>query len=165
MRKSNGKTSKFGRRSFAVALSMAMVVSSLTVASTDADAKAKGAVKSVKVTSPVVNGGKLVLKKGQKQQIKYAVTVTKGASKKVTVTSSNTKVNSIIVQGKAVSVPFIARVSVSDLNYRSRPSMKGKVLGQTGKGSFTIVEVSNGWGKLKSGAGWIYLENPKYCTI
>ena len=43
--------------------------------------------------------------------------------------------------------------------------MKGKVLGQTGKGSFTIVEVSNGWGKLKSGAGWIYLENPKYCTI
>ena len=79
--------------------------------------------------------------------------------------SNNTKANRIIVQGKAVSVPFIARVIVSDLNYRSKPSMKGKVLGQTGKGSFTIVEVSNGWGKLKSGAGWIYLENPKYCTI
>ena len=84
---------------------------------------------------------------------------------KTQTTSSNTKANSITVQGKAVSVPFIARVIVSDLNYRSKPSMKGKVLGQTGKGSFTIVEVSNGWGKLKSGAGWIYLENPKYCTI
>lgn len=80
-------------------------------------------------------------------------------------TKTENKANRIIVQRKAVSVPFIARVIVSDLNYRSKPSMKGKVLGQTGKGAFTIVEVSNGWGKLKSGAGWIYLENPKYCTI
>ena len=109
MRKSNGKTSKFGRRSFAVALSMAMVVSSLTVASTDADAKAKGTVKSVKVTSPVVNGGKLVLKKGQKQQIKYAVTVTKGASKKVTVTSSNTKVAKVVKSGSKYFVKAVAK--------------------------------------------------------
>lgn len=44
--------------------------------------------------------------------------------------------------------------------------MSGKVLGQTGKGSFTITEVnSDGWGKLKSGAGWIYLGNSEYCTI
>ena len=62
------------------------------------------------------------------------------------------------------AVPFKVKVIVSDLNYRSKPSMNGKVLGQTGKGIFTIVEVSNGWGKLKSGAGWIYLENPKYCV-
>lgn len=39
------------------------------------------------------------------------------------------------------------------------------VKGQTGKGVFTITEVRDGWGKLKSGAGWIYLENPDYCTI
>lgn len=62
------------------------------------------------------------------------------------------------------SLPFTVRVIVDDLNYRSKPSMEGKVLGQTGKGVFTIVDVSNGWGKLKSGAGWIYLENPKYCV-
>lgn len=62
------------------------------------------------------------------------------------------------------AVPFKVKVIVSDLNYRSKPSMNGEVLGQTGKGIFTIVEVSNGWGKLKSGAGWIYLENPKYCV-
>ena len=43
--------------------------------------------------------------------------------------------------------------------------MNGKVNGQTGKGVFTIVEVRDGWGRLKSGAGWIYLENPSYCTI
>lgn len=63
------------------------------------------------------------------------------------------------------AVPFTVQVIIDDLNYRSEPSMKGKVKGQTGKGVFTIVEVKDGWGKLKSGAGWIYLENPDYCTI
>ncbi len=38
-------------------------------------------------------------------------------------------------------------------------------LGLTGKGVFTIIEVNNGWGKLKSGVGWIWLGNPQYCTI
>ena len=44
--------------------------------------------------------------------------------------------------------------------------MNGKVNGQTGKGTFTIMEVKNGgWGRLKSGAGWIWLSNPTYCTV
>ena len=63
------------------------------------------------------------------------------------------------------ATPFLVKVIISDLNIRSAPSMSGKVKGQTGKGTFTIVEVRDGWGKLKSGAGWIYLENPSYCTI
>lgn len=63
------------------------------------------------------------------------------------------------------SVPFTVTVLVSDLNYRSQPSMSGTIKGTTGKGIFTISEVSNGWGKLKSGAGWIYLENASYVTI
>lgn len=63
-------------------------------------------------------------------------------------------------------VPFMVKVLISDLNYRSAGSMSGKILGQTGKGSFTITEVNaDGWGKLKSGAGWIYLKNSSYCTI
>lgn len=66
---------------------------------------------------------------------------------------------------KKPKTPFLAKVIISDLNYRSAPSMSGKALGFTGKGTFTITEEKNGWGKLKSGAGWIYLENPKYCTI
>ena len=63
------------------------------------------------------------------------------------------------------AVPFIVNVKIDDLNYRSQPSMDGAVKGQTGKGVFTIVEVNNGWGKLKSGVGWIWLGNPQYCTI
>lgn len=62
-------------------------------------------------------------------------------------------------------VPFTVKVIISDLNYRKGPGMSYAVRGQTGKGVFTIVEVQDGWGKLKSGAGWIYLENPDYCTI
>lgn len=63
------------------------------------------------------------------------------------------------------AVPFTVRVIISNLNYRSGPSMNGKVNGQTGIGTFTIMEVKNGWGRLKSGAGWIWLENPSYCTV
>lgn len=62
-------------------------------------------------------------------------------------------------------VPFVVKVLVDDLNYRSEPSMSGRVIGQTGIGAFTITEVSDGWGRLKSGLGWIWLENPAYCTI
>lgn len=77
--------------------------------------------------------------------------------------------NAVVNPGDTVSsfpaVPFTVQVIVDDLNYRSEPSMDGKVNGQTGKGVFTIVEVKDGWGKLKSGVGWIWLENPAYCTV
>ena len=63
------------------------------------------------------------------------------------------------------ATPFTVKVLIDDLNYRSEPSMNGAVKGQTGKGVFTIVEVNDGWGRLKSGAGWIWLENPSYCTV
>ena len=64
------------------------------------------------------------------------------------------------------ATPFSVKVIIDDLNYRSEPSMNGKVNGQTGKGTFTIMEVRNGgWGRLKSGAGWIWLSNPTYCTV
>lgn len=59
--------------------------------------------------------------------------------------------------------PFKVKVLIPDLNFRSAPSMSGAVKGQTGKGVFTITEVSGEWGKLKSGAGWIFLGNPEYC--
>lgn len=65
-------------------------------------------------------------------------------------------------------VPFSVQVIVTELNIRTSPSsanssnLTGKY---TGKGTFTIVEVSGQWGKLKSGAGWIYLGNKSYTTI
>lgn len=61
--------------------------------------------------------------------------------------------------------PFKVKVIVPNLNFRSAPSMSGTVKGQTGKGVFTITEVNGEWGKLKSGAGWIYLGNPTYCSV
>lgn len=63
------------------------------------------------------------------------------------------------------AVPFTVKVLIPNLNYRSTGSMSGKILGQTGKGTFTITEVKDGWGKLKSDAGWIYLKDSSYCTI
>lgn len=59
-------------------------------------------------------------------------------------------------------VPFQVKVKINNLNIRKSPN--GKVTGKyTGKGIFTITEVQGDWGKLKSGAGWIYLANKSYC--
>lgn len=65
----------------------------------------------------------------------------------------------------APDVPFTVKVSISDLNIRKGPGTDYAKTGKfTGKGVFTIVEVqsgqgsSAGWGRLKSGAGWISLD-------
>lgn len=62
-------------------------------------------------------------------------------------------------------VPFKVRVSIDDLNIRTNAGTNYPKTGQyTGKGVFTIVQVvsgqgsDSGWGKLKSGAGWISLD-------
>ena len=64
-----------------------------------------------------------------------------------------------------VEVPFLVKVSISNLNIRKGP---GTDYDRTGKftsiGVFTIVEVKSGkgatagWGRLKSGVGWISLD-------
>ena len=63
---------------------------------------------------------------------------------------------------------FKVRVSVPDLNIRSGPGTNYAATGRfTGAGVFTITAVqtgqgsSTGWGKLKSGAGWISLDYTK----
>ena len=65
----------------------------------------------------------------------------------------------------APDVPFTVKVSISDLNIRKGPGADYAKTGKfTGKGVFTIVEVKSGkgstagWGRLKSGAGWISLD-------
>lgn len=79
--------------------------------------------------------------------------------------TSNTPAKNPDTVNSFPATPFLVKVIIDDLNYRSEPSMNGKVNGQTGKGTFTIVQVKDGWGKLKSGAGWIWLKNSSYCTI
>ena len=63
------------------------------------------------------------------------------------------------------TVPFLVRVSITDLNIRKGPGTDYAKTGRyTGKGVFTIMEVrsgqgsDSGWGRLKSGAGWISLD-------
>lgn len=63
--------------------------------------------------------------------------------------------------------PFTVKVSVPDLNIRTGAGTDTAKTGKfTGVGVFTIVQVKSGsgstlgWGKLKSGAGWISLD---YC--
>lgn len=58
---------------------------------------------------------------------------------------------------KPAAKPFKVKVTADDLRIRKTPSLKGEIAGYTGKGVFTITEEKNGWGKLKSGAGWICL--------
>lgn len=50
---------------------------------------------------------------------------------------------------------FKVQVTADDLRIRKEPNLQGEITGYTGKGVFTITEERNGWGKLKSGAGWI----------
>lgn len=66
---------------------------------------------------------------------------------------------------QTASGSFLVRVSISDLNIRTGPGTNFAKTGKfTGKGVFTIMEVkdgtgsANGWGRLKSGAGWISLD-------
>lgn len=60
-------------------------------------------------------------------------------------------------ESKPVAKTFKVKVSADDLRIRKTPSLNSEIAGYTGKGVFTITEEKNGWGKLKSGAGWICL--------
>lgn len=52
---------------------------------------------------------------------------------------------------------FQVRVTSDVLRIRRGAGLRYDAVGYTGKGIFTIVDTCDGWGKLKSGAGWIYL--------
>ena len=61
-------------------------------------------------------------------------------------------------RGTEPEEPFLVRVSTNMLPIRTGPGKDYTKTGKmTGSGIFTIVEEKNGWGRLKSGAGWINL--------
>ena len=72
------------------------------------------------------------------------------------------KVNELVNGSKTPSfTAYKVKVTTSALNIRSGPGMNNKVVGAIrDRGVYTIVDEKSGWGKLKSGAGWISL---KYC--
>lgn len=58
--------------------------------------------------------------------------------------------------------PYLVKVTANVLRVRKGPSTSTKeVKTVLGGGVYTIVEEFNGWGKLKSGLGWISLEYTK----
>ena len=65
------------------------------------------------------------------------------------------------------AVPFLVKVSISDLNIRKGPGTDYDRMQYIPVGVYTIVEVKSGkgstagWGRLKSGAGWVSLD---FCT-
>lgn len=59
------------------------------------------------------------------------------------------------------NVPFLVRVSISDLYIRKGAGTNYKAKGFIKPGVYTIVQTKGDWGKLKSGEGWICL---KYAT-
>ncbi len=67
----------------------------------------------------------------------------------------------------SADIPFLVKVSISDLNIRKGPGTDYDRTQFIPVGVYTIVEVKSGkgstagWGRLKSGAGWISLD---YCT-
>ena len=65
-------------------------------------------------------------------------------------------------------IPYLVKVDIVNLNIRKGPGINYARTGLfTGIGTFTIVEVrdgegsKSGWGKLKSGSGWICLDCTK----
>lgn len=56
-------------------------------------------------------------------------------------------------------VNYLIRITEPPVEYRAKPDINSKVTGTIkSNGIFTIVkETSDGWGLLKSGAGWVYL--------
>ena len=72
-------------------------------------------------------------------------------------TSSNSAPSKPAVN-KPTSTNYVVKVTADSLNIRKGPSVSYSVVGEIGKGeAYTIVETQNGWGKLKSGVGWINL--------
>lgn len=57
-----------------------------------------------------------------------------------------------------VFTPYLVNIDVAVLNVRKGPYTSYPITTQVRKGGvYTIVDEQDGWGKLKSGAGWIYL--------
>lgn len=96
------------------------------------------------------------------EEVNAKINSTSSSSTTTTSTSESTT-------STTISDPFKVKVTSAKLRIRKGPGTNYSWTGKyTGAGTFTITEVSegegsdSGWGKLKSGAGWISLD---YATI
>ena len=103
---------------------------------------------STKIIPSWVKGGLYTISKisGSKVLLKEIVSWVKTSDVQKSGTSSK-------------SVSYVIRVTVDFLNIRSGAGTNFPVTGTVKKGGvYTIIEEKNGFGKLKSGAGWISLD-------
>jgi hypothetical protein len=85
------------------------------------------------------------------------VTAKLGGSSSSTATSNKT--SSTTTAATATNKSYSVRVTASALNIRKGPGTTYAISGCIkDKGTYTIVQEQNGFGKLKSGAGWIALK-------
>lgn len=60
------------------------------------------------------------------------------------------------------NLPYLVKTTADFVRIRKGPGYNYAIVGViAGRGIYTIVEEQNGWGKLKSGMGWIALEYTK----
>lgn len=64
----------------------------------------------------------------------------------------------IMKEFNSETLPFKVRVKIDNLLIRKKPSKSADKVRIIEKGIFTITEINNGYGKLKSGIGWISLD-------
>ena len=115
------KNKRIAKRACAVMLSLAMAASSLAPDSS-AEAAKKGKIKSVTVTN--VNGGAIVLKKGEKFSLKAKVVRTGKVSKKLTYKSSNKKIVKVSSKGKLTAV----KNGTAKITIKSKANKKKKAI-------------------------------------
>ena len=66
------------------------------------------------------------------------------------------------VSSTTANSSYKVKVTSNDLNIRRGPGTKYSITGRiTDCGIYTIVEISNNWGRLRSGLGWICLDYTK----
>ena len=79
----------------------------------------------------------------------------------VIVLSNGDKAGQIVVT-QTVTETYKVKITASKLNVRSSPNVNSAIVTQVKAGEvYTIIEEREGWGRLKSGAGWIALEYTK----
>ena len=79
----------------------------------------------------------------------------------VIVLSNGDKAGQMVVT-QTVTETYKVKITASKLNVRSSPNVNSAIVTQVKVGEvYTIIEEREGWGRLKSGAGWIALEYTK----
>ena len=83
----------------------------------------------------------------------------KGAGAGAGAAESNGKPEADKKPETAAKVPYLVKITASALNVRAGAGMAHKINTVVRAGEvYTIIEEKSGWGKLKSGAGWICLK-------